>query len=91
MAVNSPEPTLFCVITVCVWLSSLYDKYVPSLDFFVFFLSVVAVSVIVIGNLLLGRNGLVLIPLGTIICLASGRSGCGWSVLGATFSFVLLL
>ena len=41
MAVNSPQPTLLCVITLCVCLSRLYDQDFPFLDFFV--LSVVVV------------------------------------------------
>ena len=35
MAVNSPQPTLLCVIIMCVFLSSLYYQYVPFLDFFI--------------------------------------------------------
>ena len=84
MDVKSPEPTLLCVITMCVWLSILYDQDVPSLDFFVFFV-VVVVAFIVVGDLLSGRDGCVVIPMGTIIYLAGGSSGCVWSVLGANF------
>ena len=35
MAVNSPQPTLLCVITLSVCLSSLNDHNVPFLDFVV--------------------------------------------------------
>ena len=89
MDVNSPEPTLVCVITLCVWLSSLYHQYFPSVNFVV--VVVFFVVFIVIGNCLSGRGGLVLIPPSNIIFLVSGRNGCWWIVLGATFSFVLLL
>ena len=81
MAVNSPEPTLFCVIMLCVWLSILFDQDVPSLDFVVFFVFVV-VDFIVVGNLLSGREGYVVIYWVTIICLTDGRSGRGWIFLG---------
>ena len=56
MAVNSPEPTLFCVITLFVWLSSLYDQDVPSLEFFVYFVVVVIVAFIVVGKGISGRD-----------------------------------
>ena len=90
IAINSPEPTLFCVITLFVWLSSLYDQDVPTLEFFVFVIVVIA-AFIVVANRFSVRDGLVLIPLGTIICLAGGTSGRGWSVLGATFYYFLSL
>ena len=48
MYVNSPQPTLLCVITLFVFLSSLYDQDVFSLDFVV--LSVV-VFVVPTGEL----------------------------------------
>ena len=35
MAVNLPQTTLLCVITLCVWLFSLYDQDLPFLDFVV--------------------------------------------------------
>ena len=35
MAVNSPQPTLLCVITLFIRLSSLYDQDVLFLDFVV--------------------------------------------------------
>ena len=76
MAANSPQPTLFCVITLCVWLSSLYDQDVPFLDFVVLFI-VVFVAVIVVGNHLLGMDWSVVIPLGTIICLPERGAGVG--------------
>ena len=41
MAVNSPQPTLYCVITVCACLFRLYDQDFPFLDFVV--LSIIAV------------------------------------------------
>ena len=68
MAVNSPQPTILCVITLCVFLSSLYDQYVPFLDFFVLFVVIVA-TVIVVGNHLLVMYWSFVIHLGTIICL----------------------
>ena len=43
MAVNSPQPTLLCVIILLVCLSSLDDQDIPFLDFFV--LSVVVLVV----------------------------------------------
>ena len=55
MAVNSLEPTLFCVITLCVCLSSLYDQDVPFLDFVILPVDVV-VALIVVGNHLPGRD-----------------------------------
>ena len=69
MAVNSPQPTLLCVITLCVCLSIIYNQDVPFLDFFVSFVVAVVVAVIVVRNQLLGLDWLVVIPLGTIICL----------------------
>ena len=87
MVVKSPEPTLFCVITLCVWLSDLYDQDVPSLEFFVFS---VVVAFIVLGDLLLGRDGWVVIPLGNIICLNGERSRRGWGVLGKNFLYFSL-
>ena len=65
MAVNSPQPTLLCVIILCVCLSRLYDQDVPFLDFVVLFIIVVVVTVIVVGNHLLGIDWSVVIPLGT--------------------------
>ena len=41
MAVNSLQPTLLCVIKLCVCLYSLYDQDIPFLEFFV--LSVIVV------------------------------------------------
>ena len=35
MAVNSPQPTLLCIIVLFVRLSRLYDQDVPFLDFVV--------------------------------------------------------
>ena len=79
MAVNSPQPTLLCVIIFCVFLSILYDQDVPFLDFVVLFVFVVVVAVvaafIVIMNHLLGIYWSVLIPLGTIICLTARGAG----------------
>ena len=49
MSVNSLQPTILCVITLCVYLSSLYGQDVPFLDFFVLFV-VVVVAVIVVRN-----------------------------------------
>ena len=43
MAVNSPQPTILCVITLCVCLYILYNQDVPFLKFVV--LSVVVVVV----------------------------------------------
>ena len=63
MAVNSPEPTLLCVC-----LSSFYNQDVPLLDFIVLFV-VIVVVVIVVSNHLLKMDWLVVIPLGTIICI----------------------
>ena len=54
MVVKPPEPTLFCVIKLCVWLSSLYDQDVPSFDFFVVVFAIIVL--IVIGNTLSGRD-----------------------------------
>ena len=76
MYVNSPEPTILCVITFCVWLSIHYDQDVPSLECVVFFF-VVAVALIVAGNWLLGRDAWVVITLGTFICLPAGGVGVG--------------
>ena len=70
MAVNSPEPTLLCVIALCVCLSSLYYQYVPFLDFVVLFV-IAVVAVIVVWNYLLGMDWSVVIPLGTIIFLSA--------------------
>ena len=56
MYVNSLEPTIFCVITLCVWLSSLYHQDVPSLEFGVFFVVVIVVVFIVVRNHLSGRD-----------------------------------
>ena len=75
MAVNSPQPTLLCVITLCVCLSSLYDQNFPSLDFVILF--VVVVAVIVVANHLLGMDWSVLIHMGTIICLLTRGAGVG--------------
>ena len=55
MAINSPEPTTFWVITLCDWSSSLYKQDVPSLNFVVFFV-VVVVAFIVVRNRLSGRD-----------------------------------
>ena len=76
MAFNSSQPTLLCVITLCVCLSSLYDQDVPFLDFFVLFF-VVVVAVIVVKNHLLGMDWSVVIPLDTIICLPTRGAGVG--------------
>ena len=65
MDVNSPQPTILCVVKFCVFLSILYDQDSPFLEFVVL-LVVVVVSVIVVGNQLLGMDWSVLIPLGTI-------------------------
>ena len=75
MAVNSPQPTLFCVIIVCVCLFSLYDQYPPLLVFAV--ILVIVVAVIVFGYHLLGIDCLVNIALGTIICLPERGAGMG--------------
>ena len=80
MAVNSPQPTLLCVIILCVCLSSLYDQDVPFLNFAVLFV-IVVVAVIVVGNHLFGIDWSVAIPLGTIICLP----GRGAGVVGVSF------
>ena len=76
MAVNSPEPTLLCIITLCVFLSSLYDQDVPFLELFVFFV-VVVVAVTVVGNHLRGIDWWVIIALGTTICLPARVAGVG--------------
>ena len=75
MAVNSPQPTLLCVITLCVCLYSLYDQNFPSLDFVILF--VVVVAVIVVANQLLGMDWSVLIHMGTIIYLLARGAGVG--------------
>ena len=51
-------------------------------EFLICFVVVVVLS-IVIWKRLLGWDGLVVNPMGNIIFLADGRSGCGWSVLGS--------
>ena len=68
------KPTLLCVVTLCFWLSSLYNQGSPFLEFVVLFI-VVVVTVIVVRNYILGMDCLVLIPLGTIIylLLSGGR------------------
>ena len=78
MDVKSPQPTLLCVITLYVCLSSLNDQDVPFLEFVVLFAaSVVVVVVIVVGNQLLGMGWSVILPLETIICLLDRGSGVG--------------
>ena len=86
MAVNSPEPTLLCVIMFCICLYSLYNQDASFRDFFVLFV-IVVVAVIVVGNHLLGMDWLVVIPLGTIIYLQAGGAGVG----GVSFVRLLLL
>ena len=54
MAVNSTEPTIPCDITPCVWLYSFFHQDLPSLEFFVF---VVFVAFIVVGNFSSGKDG----------------------------------
>ena len=76
MAVNSPQPTILCVITLCVFLSSLYDQDIPFLDFFVLFV-IIVVAVIVVRNHLLGMDWSVVIPMDTIISLPERRVGVG--------------
>ena len=76
MAVNSPQPNLFCVITLCVCLSSLYEQYFPLLEIIVLFV-VIVVAAIVVGDHILGMDWSVVIPLGTIICLKSIGEGVG--------------
>ena len=76
MAVNSPQPTLSCVISLCVCLYSLYDQDVSFIDFFVLFV-VVVVAVIVVDNHLLGMDWSVVIPLGTLVYLPTRGAGVG--------------
>ena len=66
MAFNSPELTLSCVITLCIWLSSTFDQDPPYLDLVIFFV-VVVVTLIVVGNRHLGEEGYVLIRQGALI------------------------
>ena len=54
MEVNSPQPTVMCVITLFVLLSNLDDQDVPFLEFFV--LSVVIL--VVPTRAFLGKGGL---------------------------------
>ena len=56
MAVNSPEPTISCFIALVVWLSSIYDQYVPSFGFVVFVVTIIFASM-VIRNCYWGRDG----------------------------------
>ena len=58
---------------VCYYIA-LYDQDASLLDFFAVFV-VVVVTVIVFGNHLLGMDWLVVIPLGTIICLQARELG----------------
>ena len=94
MAIKLPEPTLFCVITIFVWLSSLYDQDIPSLYLFIFLVAVV-VACIVIGHLLSGRDGLVSIPLVNTILSSdslargSGLGGVSWC--NFIFSFFVIV
>ena len=68
MAVNSPQPTILCVLTLCVCVPCLYDQYVPFLhDIYLYVAIVIAVKVV--GNHVLGMNWSVVFPQGTIICL----------------------
>ena len=76
MAAKSPQPTILCVITLCVCLSSLYYQDVPFLDFVVLFV-IVVVAVIVVGSQIWGMDWSVVIPLGTIICLLARGAGVG--------------
>ena len=76
MAVKSPQPTFFFVITLCVCLHSLYKKDAPFLEVVVLFVFII-VAVIVFGNHLLGMYWSVVIPLGTIICLLAIGPGVG--------------
>ena len=80
MTTNWLQPNLLRVITLCVWLSSLYDQYVPFLEF-VFLFVVVVVAVIFFGNHLLWMDLSVVIPQGTIVCLPMRGSG----VVGVSF------
>ena len=86
MTVNSPQPNMWCVITLCVCLSILYDQYFPFLDFVVLFV-VVIVAFIVFGNHLLVMDWSVVIPLGTTICLPYRGAG----VVGVSFVRILPL
>ena len=74
------------LIMMYVWLSSLYDQYVPSFNFFVFV--IVVVVFMFVGNCLSRRDELVLIPLGTIIVLAGRRNRSAWRVLGRSQSLL---
>ena len=76
MAVNSPKPTLLCVIKLCVCLSSLYNQDIPFLDFVVLFVFIVT-AVIVVSNHIFVMNWSVVVPLGTIICHLERGSGMG--------------
>ena len=75
MALNSLQPTLLCVIILCVFLSSLYNQDVPFLDFVVLF--VVVAALIVIGSHLLGMNWLAVISMRTIICILERGASVG--------------
>ena len=80
MDVISLQPTLLCVITLCVFLSIIYDQDVPFLEFVILFIVVVFLAFIVVGNHLLRMDWLVVIPMGNIICLpARGAGVCGVS------------
>ena len=50
MAVNSLQPTLLCVITFCVSLSSLYDQDIPFVEFVVLSVVVVVPTQVFVGR-----------------------------------------
>ena len=89
MGVNSPQPTLFFVITLCVFLYRVYNQDVLLLDFVVLLIVVVFV-VIVLGSHLLGMDWSVVLPLGAIICLPERGASVG-GVSSVQLSLLILL
>ena len=76
MVVNSLQPTILCVITFYVFLSSLYDQYVPVLDSVVLFV-VIVVVIIFVRHHLLGMDWSVVMSMDTIICFQVRGAGMG--------------
>ena len=76
MATNSLHPTILCVITLCVFLSSIYNQDAPFLGIVELFV-VVVVAVIVLRNHLLGMDWSVVMPMAIKICLLARGASVG--------------
>ena len=71
-----PLGTIICLPEVGAGVGGSYFAEFPLCNFIIFFV-VVVVALIVVGNCLSGRDGLVVIPLGNIICFPEVGAGVG--------------